>query len=322
MSKFLISVAGLLALIACSTTTSPPLPGLSEHSLVSAGIERTYQLYRPASATNNAPAVFVLHGSRGSGREIQAMVGAGFEKLADQYGFIVVYPDGVENHWNDCRASADYAANTRNINDPLFFEELIDELVGTQSIDRAQTFITGLSNGGHLVYRIALEKPALFKAYAALIASLPEERNLDCGQTRQAVNMLIMNGTEDPINLYKGGLVTIAGNSSRGPVMSTRETALYWAGLAGHRRPPEVHTFAERDGDETTSVSQKTWSGEGHHTVSLITLQGSGHVFPARGVTIPPKYAAIVGKAAGDIEGAQEIIRFFRATSGPRHAAQ
>ncbi|MEM8500255.1 MAG: PHB depolymerase family esterase [Pseudomonadota bacterium] len=279
-------------------------------------LERTYQLYRPETAEPKAPAIFVLHGSRGSGKDMRALVGAGFERLADQHGFVVVYPDGVENHWNDCRGSADYAANTRNINDPLFFEDLIDELARTQSIDRTQTFIAGLSNGGHLVFRIALEKPDLFRAYAALIASLPEERNLDCEQSRQAVNMMIMNGSEDPINPYKGGLVSIGENSTRGPVLSTRETALYWAGLAGHRRPPQVKTFAERDGDEKTSIEQKTWSSEGSHTVSLITMHGSGHVFPVPGGSIPPEYRAVVGKAAGDIDGAEEVVRFFRAVSG------
>ena len=316
MSKFLVCSALLLALGACATTPAPPASGFSEHTLLSDRLERTYQLYRPESAGPKAPAIFVLHGSRGSGKSMRALVGAGFEKLANRHGFIVIYPDGVENHWNDCRGSADYAANTRNINDPLFFEDLIDELVRTQSIDRGQTFITGLSNGGQLVFRMALEKPELFRAYAALIASLPEERNLDCAQSRQAVNMMIMNGSEDPINPYKGGVVSVGENSSRGPVLSTRETALYWAGLAGHRRPPQVKTFAESDGDETTSIEQKTWASEGSHTVSLITMHGSGHVFPVKGATIPPEYAAIVGKAAGDIDGAEEVVRFFRAVSG------
>lgn len=315
MSKFLVCSAIILCLSACGTTPTSPASRFSEHTLQSDELERTYQLYRPESAEPNAPAVFVLHGSRGSGKDMRALVGAGFEKLADQYGFIVVYPDGVENHWNDCRGSADYSANTRDIDDPLFFEDLINELARTQSIDRAQTFITGLSNGGQLVFRMALEKPDLFRAYAALIASLPEERNLDCEQSRQPVNMMIMNGSEDPINPYKGGLVSIGENSSRGPVLSTRETALYWAGLAGHRRPPQVKAFAESDGDETTSIVQKTWASEGSHTVSLITMYGSGHVFPVQGASIPPEYVAIVGKAAGDIDGAEEVVRFFRASS-------
>ena len=95
-------------------------------------------------------------------------------------------------------------------------------------------------------------------------------------------------------------------------MLSTRETALYWAGLAGHRRPPAVREFAEVDGDTSTTISQKTWSKGQGYTVSLITMHGSGHVFPAKDSSIPAEYAAIVGKAAGDIEGADEIIRFFR----------
>ena len=41
-------------------------------------------------------------------------------------------------------------------------------------------FATGISNGGQMALRLALEAPELVRAVAPVAASLPAERNLDC----------------------------------------------------------------------------------------------------------------------------------------------
>jgi len=318
MSKYLylISIASFLLLLlqSCSTQNAAPAvltDGISNHVLMSNSIERSYQVYRPTSAAADATALFVLHGSGGSGSEMRAIAGAGFERLADQHGFLVVYPDGFEKHWNDCRGSADYSANTENIDDTRFFQELTAEVAKRQRASADKMFITGLSNGGQMAYKMALESPRTFKAYAAVIASLPEQANLDCNKSNTAVSMLIMNGDKDPINPYKGGVVSIGYNTSRGAVLSTRETALYWAGLAGNRRPPAVKLYPERDGDETTAIEEKTWQKNNGHQIKLVTMKGSGHVFPSINSKIPAEYASLLGKAAGDVDGAELVVAFF-----------
>ena len=47
-------------------------------------------------------------------------------------GFLAVYPDGYEQHWNDCRAAAPYAANKKNIDDVGFFGAMVDFFVAEQ----------------------------------------------------------------------------------------------------------------------------------------------------------------------------------------------
>ncbi|MFK8021250.1 MAG: PHB depolymerase family esterase [Pseudomonadales bacterium] len=315
MSKYLFSVASVLLLLqSCTTQPSSPVVitnGISSHVLASNSVERSYQVYRPESATEGAPAIFVLHGSGGSGSEMRAIAGAGFERLADQHGFLVVYPDGFENHWNDCRGSASYSANTENVDDTRFFQELTTEVAKRQQASTDKMFLTGLSNGGQMAYKMAFESPRTFKAYAAVIASLPEESNLDCDKSNTAVSMMIMNGDKDPINPYNGGVVSIGYNTSRGAVLSTRETALYWAGLAGNRRPPSVKLYPERDGDDATSIEAKTWQKDNGHQIKLVTMKGSGHVFPSINSKIPTEYASLLGKAAGDVDGADLVVEFF-----------
>jgi poly(3-hydroxybutyrate) depolymerase len=45
--------------------------------------------------------------------------------LADQHGFVVVYPDGYKHTWNDCHSQATFAAHTENIDDMGFVKGLI-----------------------------------------------------------------------------------------------------------------------------------------------------------------------------------------------------
>jgi polyhydroxybutyrate depolymerase len=58
---------------------------------------------------------------------------------------------------------------------------------------------------------LALEMPDTFAALAAVAANLPIEANLDCQPSQRPVSIAILNGTNDPINPYNGGLVTLFG---------------------------------------------------------------------------------------------------------------
>jgi len=49
------------------------------------------------------PLLIALHGGGGTGEKMLKLTNYVFNKLADKEGFIVVYPDGIKNHWNDYR---------------------------------------------------------------------------------------------------------------------------------------------------------------------------------------------------------------------------
>ena len=170
-----------------------------------------------------------------------------FDRLADRHGFLAVYPDGFEQHWNDCRAAATYSANTKNIDDVAFFGKMIDFFVAEQHANPDRVYATGISNGGQLAYRLALELPDRIAAVAPVAASLPDDANLDCEKSGKPVAILVLNGTEDPMNPYEGGEVALYGLwGSRGTVLSTDATIRYFAELAGHRGPPRVVAVPRR----------------------------------------------------------------------------
>lgn len=88
----------LAAVLLAPGLVSPAVSGDLE--LVHDGIARTYQLYVPSSYSKDVPVplLVVLHGRSGNGESMATLTE--FNVRADEHGFIVVYPDGVDNAWN------------------------------------------------------------------------------------------------------------------------------------------------------------------------------------------------------------------------------
>jgi len=89
----------------------PALTGTSEDASVRQGERRrSYVLYVPRKLAEHPALLVVLHGSQGNGERMRRDSGYRFDALADRDGFLLLYPDGFEGHWNDCRRVASYSA--------------------------------------------------------------------------------------------------------------------------------------------------------------------------------------------------------------------
>ena len=77
---------------------APPLPPLGaairRNTIRVGGEDRTYLTYVPASLPPQSALVIVLHGSGMDGARMRLCTGYEFDRLADQHGFVVLYPDG------------------------------------------------------------------------------------------------------------------------------------------------------------------------------------------------------------------------------------
>lgn len=329
MLKWIAAIIGLVAL-ACAGLAAymffsfdvdpPPLNGSIRQAQVDAGgLTWQFDYYLSDDLPAGAPIVFVLHGSGMTGPQVRAVYGYRFDVLADEEGLLPVYPTGFDNHWNDCRDAADYEANVQDVDDIAFVRAMIDYLAAQHRADRKRVLVTGLSNGGQMAYRLALEAPELVTAIAPVAASLPVWEETECQPAGRSVPVAIINGTEDPVNPYEGGLVSILGNDSRGTVMSSAETAHYFAGLAGHRETAETVPLADQDPDDGSIIELTIWHTPGLDDVRHYSVIGGGHTVPSRTATMP---AFLVGPTNGDIEAADEIWAFFQqlpaaVSSGP-----
>ena len=271
-------------------------------------IERTYDLYIPKYFKENSGAFFVLHGSYGKSEDMRIATGYDFEYLAEKNGFLVVYPQGYKNFWNDCRASADYAANQENIDDVGFLKEVIQKISLDYKVDKKKIIATGISNGGQMIYRLAYEAPRSIFVLAPLVATIPIDDNNECKKENEGVNILIFNGTKDPIAPYDGGQVELFGNTSRGIVQSSEKTYEYWKSLSPTGREM-VSQIEDADGDKSNGVVKKINAGE--NVVALYTLINGGHIYASPNV----KYSSFFGGNVRDISTAEEIFKIFEELS-------
>lgn len=287
--RFLLLVAvALVALVAALAgwllyTPGPEAPLLSGDiaagAIDSGGRARTYLLYAPKDLPRGAPLVIAMHGSGRSGAEMRIDSGYAFERLADANGFAVVYPDGFEGYWNACNIIGDYAANTLDIDDVGFLTALAEKLFAEIGADPARVYATGLSRGGHMAFRLALEAPGRFRAVAAIAANVPAPENFKCKPAGEGTSsVMIMNGRKDPLNPFEGGEVTIFGAFKRGAVLSSRESAQYFATLNGIAGAPMAS-------DRGAGPKRLVWRNESAE-IDLVAHDG-GHVIPQPFVRYP-----------------------------------
>jgi polyhydroxybutyrate depolymerase len=293
----------------------PPVAGrVEQRQMKHGGLTRSFLLYQPPRVAADAPIVLVLHGSAASGERMRRATAAAFDVIADQEGALVVYPDGHLAHWNDCRTAAGNPAREAGVDDVGFLRALVSalsadpELAGDGTVTRA-VFVFGLSNGGHMGLRLALEAPDFVAGVVAVAASLPAPGNNDCVPGGRPVPVLFINGDADPVSPYAGGTVRLLGPfGDRGDVLSSQASVEYFQQLAGYSEAPFEHRYPDEDPADGTVATRQVWAEPGRPEVALITIHGGGHTIPH-----PTKqFPRILGPTSHDLSAAGEAFRFFR----------
>jgi polyhydroxybutyrate depolymerase len=282
------------------------------------GLKRTCDVYSPAGAeTEPRPLIFLFHGHGGSANQLIGRSGnpaphriwleiAAREKLVIAVPLGAQSPDGSPG-WNDCRADAESNPKT---DDVAFIRELIEAVARSRAIDRRRIFASGVSNGGNMALRLALELSDQFAA-AAIVASAMPGVNA-CGPPAQPVSILFMNGTADPVLPYDGGEVAKAWGR-RGSVISTDASVHYWMQHNQTKAEPAIKQFPQRSRDGRGSVTRYCYSGgNGGTEVVLYKIEGGGHTEPSIREQYSGPLENAVGTQNNDIEMADEIWGFFK----------
>lgn len=249
---------------------------LVSDSILIEGHYRMFHFLKPGQS--KASLLFVLHGSGGNGRG-QRNGAQKLEAIAPIENILMVYPDGYKNYWNECRKTAQSAANREDINENAFFGQMITYFEQKYAIDPKKVFAVGTSGGGHMAYKLALTMPEKLRAITALIANLPDTNNMDCVEKRMAIPVMIVNGTADRINPYAGGEV-ITGKISLGLVRSTDRTFKYWYELAGYEGAPKMEALPDTDPTDDRTIERYTYKKPGKPEVTLLKVLNGEHNTP------------------------------------------
>jgi polyhydroxybutyrate depolymerase len=309
LSAFIILLSGI------NLIYFPVIAGKDQRaSFIHDDLKRTFNIHFPSFYDKSVqfPLVIALHGRGGNGVSMILLTRLGFNNLADKEGFIIVYPDGIELNWNDGRMDeeANDRAHRENINDVGFISALIDLMIKDYNIDPKRVYVTGISNGAIMSYRLACELSHKITAIAPVDGNIPRMLFPECSPSKP-VSVLAINNVNDPLVPFDGG--EIYGHFHRiklGKVLSVDESIRFWVKRNMCSITPAVTEEPDRYPGDGTRVTRKQYFGGIDETeVILYIVDGGGHTWPGGLQYLP---ASIIGETCRDFDANEVIWSFFK----------
>lgn len=208
-------------------------PGDYRFVLQHDGRTRTYRVHVPPGLDFHEPAplLVALHG--GSVGE-QANAGLyGLARESDRQRFVTVFPDayqapGSRAGWNAADAQA---ASTDDVG---FIDKVVDNVFRQLSISRLEMYAAGMGDGGSMAYRLACERPHLFRAVASVGGA---DATTQCASAKPVSILHFQAKNDAPTVLASLGRAG-GGGSDRG-TEAAAETAARWAKRNGCMEAPQ-----------------------------------------------------------------------------------
>jgi polyhydroxybutyrate depolymerase len=273
-----------------------------EDAIEFGAIRRTFLVHEPASHTGDdglRPLVLALHGGGGRGLGMSKLTE--FHDIADREGFVVVYPDALDHLWKD--AVERTRPDDRDIDDVGFFDALITYLLRRYRVDPARVYSTGISNGGHMTNRLAVELSGRFAAIGVVGATLDEAYAASHAPSRP-VPIIYFHGTTDPLRYFDGG------GAPGGKTLSARAMTKWWVEANGCPITPRISRIPPTSSDETSVTMEAYEPGREGSAVHLYIIEGGGHTWPG-GL----QYFAVerIGVTSRHINASELMWEFFAA---------
>ena len=239
------------------TTTGSPitcssadwLAGDQTISVMHDGIEREYVVHVPQSYTGTTPVPLMLaiHGAHNTPAMVRTW--SQMDAVADENGFIVAYPAGLDC-WNSglilpgCTAADD---------DFGFLLAVVSDIQSHACIDQKRVYAAGISNGSMMAQYLGCEAADIFAAVAGVAAGVAGS----CSPSRP-IAVFYLHGTEDTTVSYSSAEPSVTG----------------WADRDGCN-PTPVETY-----NMGSTICESYPDCDDGVEVEFCTVNGMGHCWP------------------------------------------
>jgi len=289
----LIAAASFYVLMSCYA------PNRTNGTIVSSGQEREYLVHVPRSYDRAKPTPLVISLHAAALWPATQREASHWSKVADEHGFIVVYPSGTTLSGSGTgvlpfrvwllRPEADASANVR------FISDLIDTLEADYNIDPTRIYANGFSNGGAMAFALSCRLSDRIAAVGTVSAAQDQPWSW-CADSRP-VPLINFHGTADLVP-YNGGKVW----TSPRPFPSVLTWTAAWA-RRNQCGPNRIESAVAAD---VTRLEYTNCADDA--AVVLYTVRGGGHSWP--GGKPLPKW--IVGPTTRSIDATSLMWAFFR----------
>src|SRR2546426_3221712 len=263
-------------------------------SFMASGQKREYLIYVPRSYDRSKPTALVisLHGAGMWGAAQKET--SQWNRVADEHGFIVVYPSGEGGGGPRVWHEGDGAEPSRDVR---FISELIDTLEVRYNIDPRMIYANGLSNGGGMSFALSCTLSDRIAAVGMVGAALLLPFSW-CTDNRP-VPMIAFQGPADSAAPYKGGFSWVAPQRFQG----VRAFTASWARRNRCGTNPVDSVVAT----DVTRLEYTKCADDA--AVVLYTIKGGSHNWTG-GQPLPGWF---VGRTSNSIDASSLMWAFFRA---------
>ncbi|MCH2133653.1 MAG: hypothetical protein MK116_07875 [Phycisphaerales bacterium] len=241
------------------------------------GLTRQYRIHIPDGLPAQAPLVLALHGYSGNNNDM--MMNYGWVELADERGFVVAFPNGTRDQWNNRFWDVDYDFHQAfDIDDDGFLSALAVHLQGLHGLDPDRTYVTGFSNGAEMCFQLACRESETFMAFAPIVGMMLDSLWNSCDPAIKRP-ILSLNGTADDVTLYQGDMNNSGG---WGAYHSIPDMMAYWADILD--TPDIDRTYLEDTNPNDGSTVRLDVYTSPDHDLELwyYLVLGGGHDWPGR----------------------------------------
>ncbi len=308
MRKFdrvLPRVAILAAIVLLTAILSPSQPASAgdavSHSIDVNGVSRTYLLYVPSGQSEQRrPAFIMMHGSGSTDAQQERY--SNFDTFAQARGLVVMYPNGIDKHWNDGRV----IGHESMADDIGFMKAMLAEVTAQGVIDPKRVYAAGISNGGFMAQHMACVMPDALAGIAVIAATLPVDAACP---SPHPMPVIFFHGTADKFVPFDGGPIAPQfGN--RGSAISNAQAVAIWqkrngCGAAQKTQPPVK--------DDPMQVTVETYSCPPGRGLENVIVQDGGHTWP--GAHQGWLVTKILGPVTDNIDANATMWTFFQSQS-------
>ncbi len=301
-------------------------------SLTHAGLERDYMRYVPSGMpAGQRPLVLVLHGGTSGGAEVLTdpqRAESHWMALADTDKFIVAYPNGLnaangttERMWDDCGASDE---DTGDRDDAGFLNAVIDDIDQSYDVDLSRIYITGVSRGGMMTFRMAHEYTHRFAAASPVVANQNIDLVGECRSADRPLTLTMMSGDADPLMPWEGCSADCeSGGNNQGETLSAEASRDWWinhnsTGSTVDDTVSYPNVYLPDGPGPSPCTAASSWvertrylGGADATKVAFFRVHNGGHQVPSSDPAHfqggCPLWGLILGPQNRDIEGVAEI---------------
>ncbi|GGL07417.1 extracellular catalytic domain type 1 short-chain-length polyhydroxyalkanoate depolymerase [Mangrovihabitans endophyticus] len=300
VKSLLISAGAAVLAGAAALLNASPAQAAALQEVTSFGANPTHlrmHLYVPDRLPANPALLVAVHYCTGSGPAFYS--GTQFASLADQYGFIVVYPSATRTG-NCFDVSSPGALRHDGGSDPAGIVSMVRYVQQQYHTDAARTFVTGASSGGMMTNVMLGDYPDVFAAGAAFMGVPFGCFAASAGDPTNPANQAGWNSQCSSGQLIQspqqwGDLVRAAypGYSGRRPRMQlfhgTADTTLQYPNF-GEEIKQWTNVLGVSQTPVLTDTPQSGWTRTRYGSAGVqapvegISVAGAGHSLPQSGM--------------------------------------